>query len=890
MPEAVKTALLKLATYECKGKLFIVHLVDAPPHEIGSLDNEGKKVTCFAVPSNTLKEKEALGERFDWLTVVKEFSAAHPDFCYSCLTTRTHPFYSYLAQVSQGGSVHPLSGDTTPSNIRKQIARLFNGLFGLGDSLDTQSVITSTEFAEEQELSRASTTSKTSPMIPDKYLSGCLLRSVKLMKFDADFVKFATDEFEAIIRDNPLSLTISPVLGKMWREFCKRRSDPKRDELIELLSKQKHSLGSTERSELEEWLKDSYDSTAEIEAELKGFMGKKETQGLLRFVPEDESLCAQQIVQLLAAGDVKSTSIIRAILSRLYIDNEYHHPICVLDDEAAVPLPPRSIPLNMNSLFYLSMHTVAPGTKFTSRYASLLALHAIQCGSVLAARATDFLKRLQGKWINWKRREDNTPEVPENWSIAFLNLILHPSCVDLLTPEELSQAKFMQKVGTALRFYHNLEVTVKVIDAESVDGNYKDYSYQCPGCNKNRPLTLIAADGVCGLCKYGLDYLPPMEDMHYIQVRCYGCGSIYSRNAHSYVCGHSKCYGCREFGPRSPSVTCNNCGLKFVKYYKPEEGLPNGVCCACADGERKREIKYKEYPALAHQILGSHFPTLCKSVGLLLNEGTLNLTLVSHLSETWKANTALYNIVLSVTEIEPEPLPAAPERAYFRVTLNVENIPEIWSYVHGVMQGSKVTLPECALCMEQSRLIPACGRRGCSQRVCLDCSKTWYSKNVPGSLLYQRATLCQFCCRVPAPNVLARVDPRLVPLATTISRKPLDPDAYYGWCSSCYQPAEVGTRACAAEAPTLKNYKCSGCLNPLKDVHVVTKDCPGCSVATSKIGGCNHMACTCGAHWCWECGHKAGSSEEAYKHMWDSHGRIFEGAEGYVEAEDDDAA
>ena len=30
--------------------------------------------------------------------------------------------------------------------------------------------------------------------------------------------------------------------------------------------------------------------------------------------------------------------------------------------------------------------------------------------------------------------------------------------------------------------------------------------------------------------------------------------------------------------------------------------------------------------------------------------------------------------------------------------------------------------------------------------------------------------------------------------------------------------------------------------------------CPTCRVVTYKDRGCGHIACTCGAHWCWICG------------------------------------
>lgn len=32
-----------------------------------------------------------------------------------------------------------------------------------------------------------------------------------------------------------------------------------------------------------------------------------------------------------------------------------------------------------------------------------------------------------------------------------------------------------------------------------------------------------------------------------------------------------------------------------------------------------------------------------------------------------------------------------------------------------------------------------------------------------------------------------------------------------------------------------------------------TRPCPSCSERTEKTGGCDHMTCKCGTHWCWRC-------------------------------------
>lgn len=50
------------------------------------------------------------------------------------------------------------------------------------------------------------------------------------------------------------------------------------------------------------------------------------------------------------------------------------------------------------------------------------------------------------------------------------------------------------------------------------------------------------------------------------------------------------------------------------------------------------------------------------------------------------------------------------------------------------------------------------------------------------------------------------------------------------------------------------------------------KRCPKCGVPVAKNGGCNHIQCRCGAHWCYKCG--AGpfvEGNQVYAHMTEAH-------------------
>lgn len=872
IPEAVKTALVELTKHKTDN-LYILHLTDAPPHSF-----------CDQIDKEGLKEQNLLGNTFDWLQNVAILKSSFNHVNYSCLTTSPHILYCHLARVT-GGNVFQLEGKISAVNIRNHISRFFNGLFGLGNPINVQHFISNwSNVKRESEMKKMNVIKKTIDPAPNNNLSNSLLECIDKLKSDAEFLNHVFEEFRVIVSTSPMSLTISPIIGRMWREMCKKRSDPRRNDLITLLMTKKNSLNKDEQVILNDWLKESFNATTEIEAELKEFISTNETNGLVRFVPE-KNFCAQQIVNLLAAGDKKSVAEIRSVLIRFNVDEKYKLPITNLNDYSTLPLPSRTIPLNLpdKKLWELVLHIVAPGTKLSLRYAAILACHAIQCGSVLAPKAIEFLNNIKGEWINWSRNGDNiTPQVPETFAYSFINLILHETCVFCLTSEELKYAKFMQRISHALRFFRPIEVNVQIADLKSIDGSFPDNEYLCSECNVMRPLTLITKDGICGDCYYFKNVSkehPKFENgmvrknVKYVQVRCCSCESIYSRDKDANIKGNSKCFSCKnEDRPQpAPFSTCKQCHNNFVQYYDPNNtGLPKGLCGACAAGLPPRVLQYKKFPVNANQILSDYFPQLCKCIGLIVDK-------------TFKSNMSLYEAILHFKEQtnnddnddDDNTLP----NILFREA-KIHNLQAIWDYVQQIMTNTviAVTLPECSVCLEQfsfTEIMPSCGRRGCQQRVCENCNKMWYKKNVPGKLLYQRATTCQFCSRIPAPNILEKFDRRLINLALSIKQQNLDPDTYYAWCSSCFKPHEIGHHNCAQDAPVINNYTCPTC-NNFGTPDIVSKQCPQCTIMTEKSSGCNHMTCRCGAHWCFECGIKCETSHNTYEHMWSVHGRIFD--------------
>lgn len=860
IPEAVKTCLFEISQIvkDIRGKVYIIHLTDAPPHAVSDI----------TIP--TEREKKFLKDNFDWIKIVNLLLESNNRIRYMCLTSCIHSFYCYLAQKT-GGDVFYLSCGVSSNNIRKEIAKVFDGFLGTNveATCGHRMTIANMNHLTEKTLSRESCINTNNPSTPCPELVGSLTKSAHRIKTDEAFATYISEEFRSLIDTDVMAFTISPILGKMWREFCKRRRDPKRDELIKLLQSAKNKLDFVSKGIMETWLKESYDATSEINDDIREFIEKNRIEGLLRFLPENEDLCAQQVVQLLASGDKKSTAIIRAILSRLYIDKSYSHEI--VDKSEEFVLPKKSIPLNLelSSFFELIMHTVAPGTKFTRRYSALLACHSIQCGCVLKELAEKYLTIVRGKWINWTRREDQTPEVPENWSKNFLDLILHKDCQHFLTPGELTYAQNLREISTLMIFYHNVEVNVKIIDVKSVDTTYPDYMIICKQCNNDRPLSLIAEDGICGYCKH--DDTDPTKK--YIQVRCYSCGSIYSREADVNIPGHSKCHACRFTDRSASTFECSVCNLNFVNWTNSSYK----ICKGCADGLKPRILQHNEYPELIHRIFGDHFKTLCQNVGFLVDD-------------KFVPNSGLYDAELHITKSDVT-ITEIPNNVTFRDS-PIQNIEELWNYVLEILKGRTIILPECALCLETkpaSDLIRACGRKGCEQRICVTCSESWYGKNKEGDIIFPRTMMCQFCARMPDLRILGRISRNLAELAYSLKHTELDQDKYYAWCKQCLKHYEVGDRACAVAVPNIVDFKCHGCSVPkTKEISVLTKECPSCSVETEKQGGCNHINCpNCNTHWCWECGEDCKTSGDTYDHMNSVHGRIFEDEQRHDHDHDD---
>ena len=94
------------------------------------------------------------------------------------------------------------------------------------------------------------------------------------------------------------------------------------------------------------------------------------------------------------------------------------------------------------------------------------------------------------------------------------------------------------------------------------------------------------------------------------------------------------------------------------------------------------------------------------------------------------------------------------------------------------------------------------------------------------------------------------------------------PSCFSSICSACDDEPHKGL-TCQERRDQKNSFLQDRLFNAWADGH--GKQCPQCRSVVEKNGGCNHMTCRCGAHFCWKCGKNFGA-KEIYQHMTDAHG------------------
>jgi hypothetical protein len=886
IPEAFKTATkFLLENLPSTGTVHVLHLTDAPPHIGKTLDKEGRK------------EEKALGKLFDFYSLLYAYREPLQRVIFSSLTSCYSPeavaLYVYFAHRT-GGHVHEFRDRVEHSAIRSAINNVFNCWFGLSDSNTGKRVwVPPNQFDWKNIVSDAgilniNASLVTAEEIPSRpALAQSVNRAVVRMKVkgNEEWVEHVCSSLRRIAGEAPMALTANPLLGKLWRAFCARRSDPRRDEILSLFQQSTAKLGVADKTTCEAWLKDSYDAKAEIHEELVRFIRKNGVSGIVRY-DADQLFAPQAVAQSFLTLDAESMENLTNVLARLTVDEtlslqptrgpEEDEEEEEIDPSAPLGIPANSLPLNLpiGRLLGLLMHMAAPGTKLSDRPGAILAVLGVKIGCVLESRMKDHLTAIKGQWINLRRRmetEGTPPEVPENFNLNFVNLVSRLNeQTEILSRKEADLFAFVKQVGAVLR-HSRMESNVEVFDWTSINGNYPDYVLKCVQCSLDRSFTLIATDGRCGYCHSNVPTEkrparpPPCNPESSFQVLCVLCKGLYGRDSSIYISDRSKCHFCR-LNVESPCVECNDCKNKFVTEAKlfPQDGVDK--CAACIAGMAPRRLKCLTHKVATSKILplDQFYKELYGACGLEADQ-PVEGTIVS----------ALLKLRRSTSE-GPDSLPANREFTYRETP--IVNIQQVWDQTILAMRGKAVgEKPQCSLCCapsDMNQLAFACGRRKCVQRLCGDCGKGWYGALKVGENFFPRHMLCPFCGRQPDRKSLVRWNSSL----RMLRGLQFPPDQHYAWCRTCLTVRSIGDHDCMQEAPHVTNFQCSDCSNKDSKGKVHTMECPKCKVTVEKISGCNHITCGCGAHWCWKCGKDFATSGETYAHLEAEHGGAWDGA------------
>lgn len=580
------------------------------------------------------------------------------------------------------------------------------------------------------------------------------------------------------------------------------------------------------------------------------------------------------------------------------------------------------------------LHAILPGTMLSTRPAMLLAALAIRIGiKPLFQPASSALMFWRDKW--------NNLEIPENWNVGCLGLLLD---ADDEYRKTTMNAEIANDDAESILFPRDRQLFSQLVAYKLVEVNLRtslvaDVSWTpektqlpvghiviCTRCNHPRSVTVMAekSGGQCGLC-VARDWKDDAHRKRALGANIKSEGSLtwvecnVSTCRAQYVCYNPedlnvrpKCHHCRFKQGTAPTLECKKCRSKVLwpKEWRAAAPTPF-LCVACIDGR----TTIVPVTTTADQ--------LCKENGqawLLENKGDA-------LVQPFQGS-----LFRTITAIGPEAFLAnvrvLPEyrRPLMLRGKPVQNQKTLRSEFESWIQRRSVKKSPCSLCFSEfpsARLLPACRRRGCHQRICKSCLDHYYGQNSVGRIINTAALFCPFCRRPPAPRTLAAYGKGIHAVGDLMTALNEKGQWIHAWCLACGKACRLMKRECARGAPEpVEQFRCEDCklyaletarvaveearraaaaeaaqvatrLNAVErqgrlqaqrelaiaervraELEYPVKKCPGCGVRSQKSYGCDHVQCPvkgCGVHWCWNCG-KASSQREIYSHMSEMHG------------------
>ncbi|KFY01035.1 hypothetical protein O988_02959 [Pseudogymnoascus sp. VKM F-3808] len=615
---------------------------------------------------------------------------------------------------------------------------------------------------------------------------------------DSQYRETAVKELKKLIDQDVSAISLNPVFGSLWRVVCNDRKNPERDGLLTAFSFQVDRIANTdEKTRMKAWLEESYDFTAEAIETIASV--PKELRfpcvcldPTMRFTQEAEAededgneenkpIYTLQRSELLEIGRSCDYRILRRlgrVLTRLtYINSAEEMPAHIAAaSETEIPRIPMALVSQEYDRYFwrILLHIVVPGTMLSARPAALLAALSIRLG------LEPLLDAASQEMILWRDRW-NELETPETWNTSCLGLLLDAdeayrnrqaleegeqtnekaSDMSLLNPEDRT---LFERLVSYKMIELNLETTLQAQIGWTPEKTSlaTGPTITCASCEYPRSVTIMGADGKCGICLWN-DYATPddreeavtgnarkqdneMTPSTWVECGVRACRAQYIVNRPQNLNVKPKCHYCRTH-TRAPVLECSEC-LNRVIYpeaYRPAD-MGDFKCYACTAG--RKTIVEVETNALK-------ISKECTTAWLLRND--------DNKIETPFNKRSLFRTITDagtenfVDKVEPLPLVTKGE-----LTLDgklIRNAPDLVEDLRSWVLRRRTESGSCSLCFlsfKKDDLLASCGRTGCSQRVCKACLRHWYGLNVAGGLLNIPALSCPFCRRRPVTKTLTK--------------------------------------------------------------------------------------------------------------------------------------
>lgn len=621
--------------------------------------------------------------------------------------------------------------------------------------------------------------------------------------------KTAVEELNKLIDEDVSAISLNPVFGSLWRTVCSDRKNSSRDEIISAFGLQVDRIASpSEKDRMKIWLEESYDYTAEAmdtiasvpEAQRFPCVCLDPTSLFTQETDDDEenkpitSLERSELLEIGRSCDYRILRRLSRVLTRLtYIKSVEEMPAHIAAaPEIQIPRIPMALAsAEYNGYFWrILLHVVVPGTILSHRPAALLAALSIRLG------LEPLLEVAYGEMRLWRDRW-NDLDIPETWNTTCLGLLLDADdeyqkrekqgtevsgnlqcgdeppakhlCLEnrsLTLLSKINETNASEKsllnpqdrvLFERLVSYKMLELNLETTLRPQIGWTPQKTSVAigpivtCVSCDYPRSVTIMGVDGKCGMCLWTRYTSPEVRQgvltahvtkqddettpAAWVECRVATCRAQYVVYDPKTLKVKPKCHYCRK-DDKAPVLECSECLNRVIwpEAYRPAD---MGVfkCYACTAG--RKTIVEVESNALKISRESS-------TDWLLRNEN-------NKIANPF-AKRSLFSIISKagvedfVQKVEPLPLTAQRERTLHGKL--IRNIPSLIAELQSWVTRRQTESGSCSLCFlsfKKDNLLAACGRTGCSQRICKGCLGNWYGLNVAGGPINIAALSCPFC-------------------------------------------------------------------------------------------------------------------------------------------------